>query len=91
MMFARRWLFHSRYSPVPKDYWPDRGGMYSKSSQLSSGNSISSKNDFTPPPPSPPLPALVPRLSVESRRAMANGESALNHPEISSGEKSPDF
>lgn len=47
MMFVRRWLFHSRSSPVPKDYWPDRGGMYFKFPQLSSGNSISSKNDFT--------------------------------------------
>lgn len=71
MMFARRWLFHSRYSPVPKDYWPDRGGMYSKSSQLSSGNSISSKNDFTPPPPPP---ASRPRPSSLSRIAESDGE-----------------
>lgn len=80
MMFVRRWLFHSHSSSIPEDYWPDHGGMYSRSSQLSSGNSISSKNDFT---------SLL--VSVESRRAMANGENALNHPEISSGEKSPDF
>lgn len=68
--------------------------IYSRPRQLSLGNSISSKND---PPSRPPLASLVPlalSLSlapVELRRAIANGKSASNRPEISSGEKSPDF
>lgn len=93
MMFARR--FHP---PSPLDFLSlsllslpasrrlltDRR-IYSKSSQLSYGNSISSKND--------PVPSSRPRSSPcrIAERAMANGKSALNRPEISSGEISPDF
>lgn len=83
MMFARRWLFHSRSSL-----------RYLKIIDPTAAGYIPSLPNFPleilfPPKMISLLSAFL--FSVESRRAMANGESALNHPEISSGEKSPDF
>lgn len=55
---SRRWLFHRRF--FSRDYWPT-AEIYSESSQLSSGDSISSKND-----PSFPRPSPFPRQIAES-------------------------